>query len=66
MKQLFALPEEIVVGGVRYERLITDIGGGGTTVGGGRSPFGVQALDEGGFSHDSAARWPLLRTNRLK
>jgi hypothetical protein len=40
-KRLFVLAEEEVVGSVRHERLIAHIGGGGATVVGGRSPFGV-------------------------
>src|SRR5437879_6316074 len=65
VKCLFVLAEEVVVGSVRHEPLVTDISGLPAAVGvvGGRSSVGVQALDEGGFRHDFAARWPLLRTN---
>ena len=41
VKCLFVLAEEVVVGSVRHELLITHIGGGGATISGGRSPFGV-------------------------
>jgi hypothetical protein len=43
VKCLFVLAEEVVVGSVRHEPLVTHIGGGGATVGvsGGRSTFGV-------------------------
>ena len=58
LKLLFVLVEEVVVGGVRHERLVTHIGGDGAAGCWGSSAGGVQALDEGGLAHAPTSRRP--------
>ena len=55
--------EEVVVGGVRHERLLTHIGGHGATCIGSRSSLGVQTLDECGFGQEVTASRSRIRPN---
>src|SRR5262249_57825809 len=48
--QLLRAPEEVVIGGVRHERLLADIGGCGTAIGGRRATLS---------GSPARGRWPL-------
>jgi hypothetical protein len=52
---LFVPVEEVVVGGVRHERLLPHIAEHGATGCGGRSSLGVQTLNERGLSQEVTA-----------
>ena len=52
---LFLSVEEVVVGGVRYERLLAHITGDGAAGEWGESTAGVEALDESGFGQELTA-----------
>lgn len=66
LKWLFVLAEEVIVGGVRNERWLTHIGGGGAAGRWGGSPGGVQTLDEADLDHEFTASWPRFRPNDLQ
>ena len=55
--------EEVVIGRVWHEHLVTYIVGIGAAVSRRRSPFGVQALDEGSFGEKFSSRWSLVCPN---
>jgi hypothetical protein len=61
-ERLLRLVEEVVVGGVGNELSLPYRTGGGRS----RSASGIQALDEGYFGEQFAAREPLLIPNRLQ
>jgi hypothetical protein len=52
---LFIPVEEVVVGSVGHERLLTHIAEHGATCSGGRSSLGVQTLDKRGSSQELTA-----------
>jgi hypothetical protein len=56
---LFLSVEEVVVGGVRHERLLAHIAGDGAAGEGSESTAGVEALDESGFGQQLTAGWSL-------
>jgi hypothetical protein len=58
---LFVRLEEVVVGGVRHQRLLPHIIEHGATRSGGRSSLGVQALDKRGLGQEVTAACSHIR-----